>query len=432
MINKKKAALWSAATLVILAGGFFAFTWQPEMAPVTPALPGSFSAAQIQRGKMLADLGDCSVCHTRAGGERNSGGLAMEIPFGTIYSTNITPDVETGIGSWSYPAFERAMRQGIDRQGRHLYPAFPYTSFTRTSDEDLKALYAFLMSQPAVNATGEKTSLSFPFNIRQGIALWNLLALRKGPMAADSEKNAEWNRGAYLVEGLGHCSACHSPRNLLFAEKGGKDHLTGGEAEGWTVPSLVANSPSPLAWTEQDLLDFMRHGFSANHGVAGGPMGPVVEEGLSQLSEEDQKAIAHYLLSFQDGKTSTQNASAINQRAEQQLEPLTSQGAKLFSGACMACHSQQKGPQMVGVRPSLALNTLLYLDTPDNAIRTVLDGIQHPTMPELGTMPAFRYNLSDSQIASLLNYLRQDVAGQPAWANVENKVAELRQQTERK
>lgn len=429
MINKKKTALWIAVTFGVLAGGFFAFSWQPEIAPVSSAKPGSFSAAQIQRGKMLADLGDCSVCHTRAGGERNSGGLAMEIPFGTIYSTNITPDVETGIGNWSYPAFERAMRQGIDRQGRHLYPAFPYTSFTRTSDEDLKALYAFLMSQPAVKATGEKTSLSFPFNIRQGIALWNLIALQTGPMITKQDNNAEWNRGAYLVEGLGHCSACHSPRNLLFVEKSGKDHLTGGEAEGWAAPSLVANSSSPLAWTEQDLMDFIRRGFSANHGVAGGPMGPVIKDGLSQLSAEDQQAIATYLLSLQHGKVSTQSASAIDQRVEQQLEPLTSEGAKLFSGACMACHSQQKGPQMVGVRPSLALNTLLYLDTPDSAIRTVLDGIQHPAMSELGSMPAFRYNLSDRQITALLNYLRQDVAGQPAWADVEKKVAELRQRT---
>lgn len=182
MSKMKKIAGWGGVTvLAVVAAGVVA-SWQPEIAPLAADATNSFSEAQIARGKTLADLGDCAVCHTRSGGERNAGGLAMAIPFGTIYSTNITPDVETGIGSWSYAAFERAMRHGVDRQGRYLYPAFPYTAFTRTSDDDLQALYAYLMSQPPVNYRPPVTDLHFPFNIRQGIFAWNLLFLTPGAM----------------------------------------------------------------------------------------------------------------------------------------------------------------------------------------------------------------------------------------------------------
>ncbi len=198
-------------------------SWQPEIAPLSADATHSFSEAQIARGKTLADLGDCAVCHTRSGGERNAGGLAMAIPFGTIYTTNITPDVETGIGSWSYAAFERAMRHGVDRRAATFIRRFP-TAFTRTSDDDLLALYAYLMSQPPVNYRPPATDLHFPFNIRQGIFAWNLLFLTPGAMQENPAQSAAWNRGAYLAEGLGHCSACHSPRNVLFGEKTGGDH----------------------------------------------------------------------------------------------------------------------------------------------------------------------------------------------------------------
>lgn len=232
MSKMKKIVGWGGVTVIAVVVAGVVASWQPEIAPLAADATHSFSEAQIARGKTLADLGDCAVCHTRAGGERNTGGLAMEIPFGTIYTTNITPDVETGIGSWSYAAFERAMRHGVDRQGRYLYPAFPYTAFTRTRDDDLQALYAYLMSQPPVKYRPPTTDLHFPFNIRQGIFAWNLLFLTPGAMPEQATQSADWNRGAYLVEGLGHCSACHSPRNVLFGEKTGGEHLAGGVAEG--------------------------------------------------------------------------------------------------------------------------------------------------------------------------------------------------------
>ncbi|AVJ17138.1 cytochrome C [Serratia sp. MYb239] len=426
--KSKKVLGWGAAVVAIAAVGAGIASWQPSIAPLKETDHQTFSAEQIARGKKLAALGDCAVCHTRPGGERNTGGLAMTIPFGTIYSTNITPDRETGIGSWSYPAFERAMRHGVDRDGHYLYPAFPYTSFTRTSDEDLQALYAWLMSQPPVRYQPPETRLNFPFNIRQGIAAWNWLVLQPGAMQPDPAHDQAWNRGAYLTEGLGHCSACHSPRNILFAEQGGKAHLSGGVAEGWNAPALTAHSNAPISWNYADLLGFMRSGYSANHGVAAGPMGPVVNEGLSQLPEEDLQAMAVYLASFNQPQPGDDETTVKQQllHREAQAKTLASEGARLYSGACMACHAQSEGAPLAGVRPALALNTNLNDASPDNAIRVVLNGIAAPATPALGTMPAFAGHLSDRQIAVLLNYLRTEQAGKAAWPDLQQRVTALR------
>lgn len=429
MSKAKKILGWSAFIAAAVVGGGLYLSWQPDIDPLESGARQTFSAEQIARGEKLAALGDCAVCHTRPGGETNTGGLAMEIPFGTIYTTNITPDEETGIGRWSYEAFARAMRHGVDREGHYLYPAFPYTAFTHTTDGDLQALYAWLMSQKPVRYQPPETALSFPFSIRQGVWAWNQLYLKPGPLAADAGKSEEWNRGAYLVEGLGHCSACHSPRDLLFGEKGGKDHLTGGVAEGWTAPALRGSSDLPLPWTHRDLVTFMRTGYSINHGVAAGPMAPVIDEGLSRLSDADRQAMATYLAAAEQQPIA--DAGALVRRTEESIEPLSSEGARLYSGACMACHAQTKGAALSGVRPALALNSNLYANTPDNAIRVVLDGIQHPATADLGTMPAFRHNLSDAQIAALLNYLRTTFTDKAPWPDLERKVASLRAETAR-
>ncbi|MBD8163676.1 cytochrome c [Erwinia persicina] len=402
------------------------FSLQPEIAPIDPPQTTHFSAASIARGKTLAALGDCSACHTRAGGAPNSGGLAMDTPFGTIYTSNITPDVDNGIGRWSYPAFLRAMRYGIDRRGNYLYPAFPYTAFTHTSNEDLQDLYAFLMSQPAVSDRVPETRLTFPFNIRQGMAAWNWLFLHPGERAPDPQHDAVWNRGAYLAEGLGHCSACHSPRNLAAAEKQGDAFLSGGIAEGWVAPALNARSPAPVTWNEAQFQHYFRYGFSPEHGVAAGPMGPVIGAGLAHQSEDDLRALAHWLMSFQ--APAAGQAATLIADAEQRGFQQNSAGARQYAGSCMACHSQQKGPHLSGVRPSLVLNSNLYTDSPENLIRIVLDGIDHPATQDLGTMPGFRHQLSDRQIATLLNWMRTDLAGQTPWNELEQKVAEIRQQ----
>ena len=231
------------------------------IAPIARPDPSVYSAATIARGQQLAALGACAECPTSIGGAVNAGGRPLETPFGIIYATNITPDEATGIGSWSYPAFERAMREGIHRDGRHLYPAFPYTHFAKATDADLQALYAYLMAQAPVRAEIPGNRLAFPFNQRPLLAGWNALFHTPQTIRPDPAKSEVWNRGAYLVEGLGHCGACHSPRNELGAEIANR-YLAGGFAEGWEAPALTSLSRAPIPWSEDELYAYLRSGES--------------------------------------------------------------------------------------------------------------------------------------------------------------------------
>src|SRR4051812_7314799 len=254
----RRGAIATAAALCAAVVGVAAavLPWR-AIAPIARPDASVFSAATIERGKQLAALGDCAVCHTSANGVLNAGGRPIETPFGTIYSTNITPDAETGIGAWSYPAFERSMREGIHRDGRQLYPAFPYTHFAKVTDADLQALYAYLMVQAPVRAENPKTALAFPFNLRPLLAGWNALFHRPAVFEPDPAKSTSWNRGAYLIEGLGHCGACHSPRQLFGAEKA-ENYLAGGIAEGWEAPALTSLSRAPIPWSEDELFAYLR------------------------------------------------------------------------------------------------------------------------------------------------------------------------------
>ena len=302
--HTRRGVLATAAALV--AGGIGIATamlpWR-SIAPIARPDASVFSAATIERGRQLAALGDCAICHTSINGVLNAGGRPIETPFGVIYSTNITPDVETGIGNWSYPAFERAMREGIHRDGRQLYPAFPYTHFAKSSDADLQALYAFLMAETPVKSENRAHALAFPFNWRPLLAGWNALFHNAEPFTPDPKQLAVWNRGAYLVEGLGHCGGCHSPRNALGAEKTNA-YLAGGFAEGWEAPALTSLSHAPIPWNEDELFAYLRTGTSRFHGVAAGPMTPVVQE-LKALPDEDIRAMAVYLASFNENARQT-------------------------------------------------------------------------------------------------------------------------------
>ncbi|RXZ32774.1 alcohol dehydrogenase [Oxalobacteraceae bacterium CAVE-383] len=444
---KKWLAAGAAVATALIGIVTLALPWRAPIAPVAPPDPALYSAAAITRGKLVAAAGDCVVCHTAPDGIKNAGGLALDTPFGTIYSTNITPDVETGIGNWSYAAFERAMREGIRRDGKHLYPAFPYTAFAKTSDADLQALYAYLMAQEPVKADPPKTKLAFPFNVRPLMAGWNLLFHNPDAYRPDPSRSAEWNRGAYLAEGLGHCGACHTPRNAMGAEKGLRAYLSGGMAEGWEAPALTSLSKAPIPWTETDLFDYLRTGFSPLHGVAAGPMGPVVAE-MAQMPESDVKAIAHYIASF--GKPAAEAVPAVQAAqalpATQDLQPaqaalaarieqnnaasartLSGNGKNIYEGACAVCHQADLGPALFGVKPSLALNTNLYSATPDNLVRVILNGINTPAHQELGYMPGFRDSFDDSQVDDLVSYLRgRFAANQPAWKNISETSAKLR------
>jgi len=417
----RRRSLWARAAAVaagVIGLGAAALGWRASIAPVAAGSANVYTAEVIARGRVLAAAGDCVVCHTAPGGAPNAGGRAMATPFGTVYTTNLTPDLATGIGAWSFSAFQRAMREGVSRDGRHLYPAFPYTAFTQTTDADLTALYAYLMAQPAVAAVVPDTKLAFPFNLRPLMGLWNALFLTPGPVAAVATQSAEWNRGAYLVNGLGHCGGCHTERNALGAEKSGTAHLGGAMVDGWEAPVLTALSRAPVPWTEAELFNYLRHGHSAQHGSASGPMAPVVQQ-LAQLPESDLRAMATYLASF----NSTDAAPAPPAAAV----PLDDAAHRLFTTACGACHHDGSGPQLLGQNIPLALNTNLHSERPDNLLRVILEGIREPATREQGFMPAYRDGFDDAQLAQLAAYLRQRFApGQPAWRDLEAAAARVR------
>jgi nicotinate dehydrogenase subunit B len=424
---KKRGALATVAALctAVIGIGAAVLPWR-AIAPIARPDASVYAAATIARGAQLAALGDCAVCHTSITGAANAGGRALETPFGTIYSTNITPDVETGIGAWSYPAFERAMREGIHRDGRHLYPAFPYTHFAKADDADLQALYAYLMTQAPVRADVPNNTLRFPFNLRPLMAGWNALFHDSSLLQPDPAKSEAWNRGAYLIEGFGHCGACHSPRNALGAERHDA-YLAGGFIEGWEAPALTSLSQAPLSWSEDELYTYLRTGTSRFHGVAAGPMAPVVKE-LTSLPDRDIRAMAIYLGSFNakplDGPA--QDALAAKLEGETKVAVASSPGARLYLGACAVCHEVGSLP-LFGSRPSLALNSNLHSTRPDNLIQVILHGITTPAATDLGYMPAFRDSLDDDQVAALVDYLRRQFApGKPQWSDVRATISRAR------
>jgi nicotinate dehydrogenase subunit B len=423
---------WKSRTVAVLGGllGLVAALagWRSALPPAVTGGSTVYSQATLERGRQLAAAGNCAGCHTAPGGMPNAGGLAMQTPFGRVYSTNLTPDAQTGLGLWSYAAFERAMREGISRDGRHLYPAFPFTSYAKTNDQDLTALYAYLMAQPAVAAPTPPAEMNFPFSVRPLMAAWNGLFHDARAFAPEPGQSAEWNRGAYLVNGLGHCGACHTPRNALGAELGGQAFLAGAMAGGWEAPALTSLSRAPVPWSQTELYRYLRQGHTEQHGIAAGPMGDVVKE-LRHLPDTDIKAMAHYLASFNAPVSDADSAAQARQvvLAAQAAPALRDPGQRLFSGACASCHHDGDGPRLLGVNTPLALNSNLHSARPDNLIRTILDGIRTPASSDIGFMPAFRHSLSDEQVAALASYMRSRYApGQPAWPNLAQDVARLR------
>lgn len=429
-----KRTPWGRALALVAGGlamGAALLGWRPAIAPVAQTAGGAsvYNAATIERGRLVAAAGDCVVCHTAAGGTPNAGGRAMDTPFGTVYTTNLTPDAETGIGQWSFSAFQRAMREGISRDGKHLYPAFPYTSFAKMGDDDLTALYAWLMAQPPVRAEVPATQLAFPFSVRPLMAGWNALFHDATPWKPDPTRPPEWNRGAYLVQGAGHCGACHTPRNALGAEMGGAAFLSGAQVDGWEAPALTGLSKAPVPWTADALYSYLRKGHSPQHGAASGPMAPVVQE-LAQLPDEDIRAMATYLASFNAAPEPAADAATKAQAAVARaaaLAPQPGQAQRLFNGACAACHHDGDGPKLLGANVPLALNSNLHSDRPDNLLQVIVHGIREPASRELGFMPGFGHALSDAQITELAGYMRQRYApGRPAWTDVPEALARVR------
>jgi nicotinate dehydrogenase subunit B len=426
----QRKGLWATGAALVIGGiGLIAglLGWRSAIAPVSLTAP-VYSESTIERGRVLAALGDCAVCHTAPGGAPNAGGRAMETPFGTLYTTNLTPDAETGLGRWSFSAFQRAMREGVSRDGHHLYPAFPYTAFAKTSDDDLQALYAYFMSMPAVRAETPKAELKFPFSIRPLMAGWNALFNDPAPLPPVATQSAEWNRGAYLVNGLGHCGACHTPRNALGAEQGGSAFLSGAMIDGWEAPALTGLSKSAVPWDADELYRYLRQGHAQRHGIAGGPMAEVVRE-LAQVPDADVRAMATYLASFNPAPAAEPQAVAqqVVDTAARTQGRLLGPAQRMFDSACASCHHDGDGPTLLGVNTPLALNSNLASARPDNLLRTILDGVREPASRDIGFMPAFREALDDRQIAELAGYMRARFAPQePAWADLQAQVARVR------
>ena len=401
--------------------------WRPSLEPVQRVDLSGYSGAALARGQALAALGHCSGCHTAEDGPINAGGRPLETPFGVVYSTNLTPDSKTGIGSWSYRAFERAMREGTSREGHHLYPAFPYTAFGGMRDEDMMALYGWLMSQPAIHSPVPSTQLRFPFNVRPLMALWNGLFHRATPWNDDPTRSATWNRGAYLVNHVGNCGGCHTPRNVLGAEQQTEHYLRGTLTDGWEAPALDAFNRAPIAWTEGEFYSYLRHGHSAQHGAAAGPMASVVRA-MTPAPDADIRAIAHYLASLQDSSHSPrqEQTSDLIARAAQGA-PLPGAAQRQFEGSCGGCHYDGSSNHLLGQNLPLALNTNLYSDRPDNLIRIILDGIQSPASVDSGFMPAFRDVMTDRQLTELIQWMRQRFApGQRPWEDLAQAVPRVR------
>src|SRR3954471_20831933 len=296
-----RIALWIVLVLALAgAAEFSVLAYQPEIAAVARPDPASFNKALVERGRVLANYGDCTAWHTRPDGRPFAGNFPLKTPFGTIYTSNITPDPETGIGRWSREAFRRSLKEGVNRAGHHLYPAFPYDQFTKVRDEDIDAVYAYLMAsvEPVREAT-RGNDFSFPFSIRSTTAVWKLLFLDKTPLRPDRSKDAQWNEGAYLVEGLGHCAACHSPRNVMGART--TPAYGGGSAEGWYAPPLNKDNLSQQPWTKVEFVTYLMDGWHAKHGMAAGPMTPVVDA-LHKQNEIDVFAIASYVGTLRAGE----------------------------------------------------------------------------------------------------------------------------------
>ena len=338
-----------AALIVVLSVAFLVFAWRSEIKEADiPPERAQFDPELIENGSRLAAVGNCIACHTVPGERVFAGGLPVPTPFGNIYSTNITPDPETGIGRWSEAAFQRAMHEGVDREGNHLYPAFPYDHFTLVTEEDNRAIFAYMMMRQPVRATAPQNELPFPLNIRLVLAGWKLLFFEESVFQPDAGRSEAWNRGAYLAEGLGHCGACHTPRNSLGAEDRDQ-HFAGGEAEGWQAYAIDEASPAPVPWDRESLAFYLRNGWHEHHGVSRGPMAEVTGN-LGTLPDADIDAIATYVASVigEPSSERRQKADALLQEiaanpdaivpvARTQTQPSVTppnDGATIYAGAC--------------------------------------------------------------------------------------------------
>jgi len=375
------------------------------------------TASTVDRGRYLVDAGDCVACHTAEGGQPFTGGRPLKTPFGTVLSANLTPDDETGIGRYTADTFYRALHEGLDRDGHHLYPAFPYNYYTQLTRQDSDAILAYLRSLKPVHHALQRNQLPFPFSVRAIVAGWNLMFLDKGPFAPDAAKSAAWNRGAYLVRGLGHCGACHTPKNVLGAPKH-EHELQGGRFANLFAPDITPNRRSGVGnWSRDELLEFLRQGRNA-HSAASAEMGEVAEFSTSRMSDADLGAIATYLADRPPAPAATFSAPDSATMA---------QGHAIWQDTCSACH-QANGEGVPRYFAPLKANANLQQADPTTVLHFILAGTRHaPTVaaPTPFSMPPFDWKLNDEQVAAVATYARNSW-GNAAAPVTASEVAELR------
>ncbi len=406
-----------------------------------PVLAAGPDAAAIERGRYLATAGDCIACHSVPGGKPMAGGLALATPLGAIVATNITPSTTHGIGKYTLKQFSDAVRHGVRADGANLYPAMPYTAYAKVTDEDTAALYDYFMHGVAAvdAAPAQATDLPFPFNIRLSMAGWNLLFLDKKPFVVDTAKSMEWNRGAYLAQGLAHCTTCHTPRNALMAEQLSKE-LGGADLGTWYAPNITSDIHSGVGgWSQQELVDYLRTGRAANKAQAAGPMAEAIDHSLKHLSDADLNAIAHYVKGVpairdkadtqpvtQWGKAGDELASIRGVPLPQNLNKMS--GAQLYDAQCASCHQAKGEGSFDGSLPPLFHNSVTGRSNSNNLVMAILDGVERQDGKGSHAghlMPAFRQALSDEQIVTLGNYV-QKMYGNPDVKVTAEQVTTLR------
>ncbi len=431
-------ALAGAALLLVIAAALLWFLNTRD----EPDVGGAQAIAQtlqsdsalVQRGAYLARAGNCMSCHTARGGEPYAGGRGIETPFGTIYTSNLTPDAANGIGNWSPAHFWRAMHNGRSKDGRLLYPAFPYNNFTLVTREDSDAMLAYLKSIKPVSQPNQPNTLRFPYNTQAALAVWRALYFSPGVYQADSRRTAEWNRGAYLVGGLGHCSACHTARNVMGASQGAD--LAGGliPVQNWYAPSLASPHEAGVAdWDRQDIVNLLKNGVSSRASV-NGPMTEVVQGSTQHLSNEDLNAMAQFLKELPApaaaaGSAASQEiavmAMAPSDSAAKAPAPLLARGAKLYDEQCAKCHGDDGKGQRTGAfnaYPALAGNRAVLMPQTVNLVQIVLNGGYAPATagnPRPFGMPPFVLVLDDSDVAAVLTHIRG------SWGNQASAVSPL-------
>jgi mono/diheme cytochrome c family protein len=410
-----KRVLIILLVLVVIGAAVFFWRTRPDTADGTaPVIAGAPSNADpVARGAYLARAADCVACHTVAeGGKPFAGGVAFKLPFGTIYSSNITADPETGIGTWTDDEFVRAVREGIRNDGKHLYPAFPYTSYTELSRADVLAIKAWLFTQPKVHQENRPNDLGFPYNQRWAMAFWNAAFFRSHRFEPDPARPPAWNSGAYLAGALGHCGECHTPRNFGFGMSQG-DALAGEVLQGWRAYNITSDNVHGVGqWSDDALAQYLRTGHADGHASASGPMGEAVAHSLQFLTPEDTSALVSWLRTVpaREGKDpivvdpKAQAMLASTEAAPGGDTPATAKGLQLFEGACASCHQWNGAGQQTSYA-SLAGTRGVNDPKGANVTQAILQGVKMRIGENEVYMPAFGHAYSDAEIAALANYV---------------------------